>query len=59
MEGAAIAQVCAEHQTSFVLIRIISDKADGYAHDNLQAFSEKLASRYASGIIQEILKLLD
>lgn len=59
MEGAAIAQVCAEHQTPFILIRIISDKADGYAHDNLQAFSEKLASQYASGIIQQILKLLD
>lgn len=59
MEGAAIAQVCAEHQIPFILIRIISDKADGSAHDNLQAFSEKLASRYASGIVQQLLKLLD
>lgn len=57
MEGAAVAQVCAEYQTPYTLIRIISDKADNSAIISLQDFSVKLASHYASGIIQEILKL--
>lgn len=57
MEGAAVAQVCAEYQVPYILIRIISDKADNSAIISLQDFSVKLASHYASGIIQEILKL--
>jgi adenosylhomocysteine nucleosidase len=58
MEGAAVAQVCAEYKVPYTLIRIISDKADNSAIISLQEFSIKLASHYASGIIQEILKLL-
>ncbi len=57
MEGAAVAQVCAEYKIPSTLIRIISDKADNSAIISLQEFSVKLASHYASGIIQEILKL--
>lgn len=57
MEGAAVAQVCAEYKIPYTLIRIISDKADNSAIISLQEFSIKLASHFASGIIQEILKL--
>lgn len=57
MEGAAVAQVCAEYQIPYTLIRIISDRANNSAIISLQEFSVKLASHYASGIIQEILKL--
>lgn len=58
MEGAAVAQVCAEYKVPYTLVRIISDKADNSAIISLQDFSVKLASHYASGIIQEILKRL-
>ena len=57
MEGAAVAQVCAEYQIPYILIRTISDRADESAIVSLQDFSVKVASRYASGIVQEILKL--
>lgn len=57
MEGAAVAQVCAEYQIPYTLIRIISDKADNSAIISLQEFSIKLASHFASGIVQEILNL--
>lgn len=59
MEGAAVAQVCAEYHLPYILIRTISDKANESAHVNLQDFFVKVASHYASGIIQEILPLLD
>lgn len=58
MEGAAVAQVCAEYKHPYILIRIISDKANDSAHNSLQDFSVKAASHYASGIIQETLLLL-
>jgi len=58
MEGAAVAQVCAEYQIPYILIRTISDKANESAHVSLQDFSVKVASHYASGIVQEILNLL-
>ncbi len=58
MEGAAVAQVCAEYQIPCILIRTISDNADESAILSLQDFSVKTASYYSSGMIQEILKLL-
>jgi adenosylhomocysteine nucleosidase len=57
MEGAAVAQVCAEYQIPYTLIRTISDKANDSALDSLQDFSVKVASHYSSGIVQEVLKL--
>jgi len=43
MEGAAIAQVCTLTNTPFVVIRAISDKADGTAHEDFPAFVEQTA----------------
>ena len=59
MEVAAVAQVCAEYQIPYILIRTISDKANEAALVSLQDFLVKIASRYSSGIIQEILKVMD
>lgn len=57
MEGAAVAQICDDYQKPYTLVRIISDKANADAFASLEEFSEKLASHYASGIVQEFLKL--
>lgn len=58
MEGAAVAQVCAEYQIPYILIRTVSDKANDGAITSLQDFSREVASHYSSGMVQEILKLL-
>ncbi|UVI27869.1 5'-methylthioadenosine/adenosylhomocysteine nucleosidase [Paenibacillus spongiae] len=43
MEGAALAQVCAMNDTPFVVIRAMSDKADGSAHVNFSEFTVEAA----------------
>lgn len=43
MEGAALAQVCAMNETPFVVIRAMSDKADGTAHVNFADFTVEAA----------------
>ncbi|MFS0727730.1 5'-methylthioadenosine/adenosylhomocysteine nucleosidase [Paenibacillus sp. 1P07SE] len=43
MEGAALAQVCAMNGIPYVVIRSISDKADGSAHVNFPEFTVKAA----------------
>lgn len=43
MEGAAVAQVCTLNSLPFVIIRSMSDKADGSAHMNYQEFVEQAA----------------
>ncbi|RKN86680.1 5'-methylthioadenosine/adenosylhomocysteine nucleosidase [Paenibacillus ginsengarvi] len=45
MEGAAVAQVCAMNGTPYVVIRSMSDKADGSAHVNFAEFTVKAADR--------------
>lgn len=45
MEGAAVAQVCAMNGTPFVIIRSMSDKADGSAHVNFGEFAVRSAER--------------
>ena len=57
MEGAAIAQVCSEHNTPYLVIRTISDKADHSAAIDFQAFVDQIASHYSSGILREYLEL--
>ncbi|EHQ59578.1 adenosylhomocysteine nucleosidase [Paenibacillus dendritiformis C454] len=43
MEGAAVAQVCHIHAIPFVIIRSMSDKADGSAHVNFAEFTVEAA----------------
>ncbi|AHM56781.1 5'-methylthioadenosine/S-adenosylhomocysteine nucleosidase MtnN [Peptoclostridium acidaminophilum DSM 3953] len=43
MEGASVAHVCALNKIPFVIIRAMSDKADGSAHVNYSEFVEAAA----------------
>lgn len=56
MEGAAIAHACYLSQVPFVIIRAMSDKADGTAHENFDAFSRQAAAT-SSRIVEQLLKL--
>ncbi len=47
MEGGAIAQACALNNTPFVVIRAISDLADGSASDSYEQFERKAAENCA------------
>lgn len=58
MEGAAVGQVCAEHQIPYNLIRTISDKASHDAHLDFPKFLAQVASHYSAGILRELLTLL-
>jgi adenosylhomocysteine nucleosidase len=51
MEGAAIAQACYLNETPYVIIRAISDKADGSAHEDYDEFVKKAAKRSAAAVM--------
>jgi 5''-methylthioadenosine/S-adenosylhomocysteine nucleosidase len=55
MEGAAVAQVCYEHNVDYIVFRVISDKADEHANINFPRFIEKAASHFTRGIIQQFV----
>ena len=57
MEGAAIAQVCTMADTPFVILRAISDKADGTDHIDYPLF-EKKAARYCAELTCNMLSKL-
>ncbi|GAA4717246.1 5'-methylthioadenosine/adenosylhomocysteine nucleosidase [Brevibacillus fulvus] len=57
MEGAAVGQVCAMNEVPFVIVRSMSDKADGSAHVNFAEFTE-LAARRSFAIVQSMLQQL-
>jgi adenosylhomocysteine nucleosidase len=57
MEGAAVAQVCSMNNTPFVVIRSMSDKADGSAHVNFAEFTVQ-ASENSYRIVEQMLKRL-
>ena len=48
MEGGAIAQVCCQNNIPFVIIRAISDKADGSADMDFAEFMKAAAARCAA-----------
>lgn len=54
MEGAAVAQVCSEYHIPFVVIRVISDKANHQSSIDFQKFISEVASSYSKGIIQNL-----
>jgi adenosylhomocysteine nucleosidase len=58
MEGAAVAQVCHEHDIPYVIIRTISDKADHSATIDFPAFVSEVATHYADGIVEGIYSQL-
>lgn len=56
MEGAAVGQVCHLNEIPFVIIRSLSDKADGSANVNFLEFT-KLASSRSYQIVDKMLEL--
>lgn len=58
MEGAAVAHVCYLNEVPFVIIRSISDKADGSADVNFQQFV-KLASLHSYKIVHYMFEHWD
>ena len=54
MEGASIAAVCTQFGKPFVVIRAMSDKADGNAHESVDNMGD-LAADHSSSIVIEML----
>lgn len=54
MEGAAVAQVCFEHDTPLTVIRIISDTADEKSPTDFMHFIETVASTFSAKIIEAL-----
>lgn len=55
MEGAAVAQICFEHDIPFGVVRIVSDNSNSDAHVDFQDFIETRACIYSLGIIKNYL----
>ena len=58
MEGAAVAQVCYEHQIPFVVLRTISDAANDTAAHDFPAFLQHVAGPYATHWMNAFLQHL-
>jgi adenosylhomocysteine nucleosidase len=56
MEGAALAQVCYEHDVPCAVVRTISDTADDHAHASFSSFLTDIAGTYSSGILQRFFE---
>jgi 5'-methylthioadenosine/S-adenosylhomocysteine nucleosidase len=56
MEGAAVAQVCSRNKTPFVVIRTISDRADGSAPEDFSKILP-LAAANAAAVTRQILAM--
>ncbi len=57
MEGAAVAAICIKYQIPFVVIRALSDKADGNAHESYDNFID-IAGGNSCRIVMKFLKSL-
>ena len=55
MEGAAVAQVCADYGLPFAALRTISDRADDVAHADFNRFIGAVASRYSLAMLSQWL----
>ena len=55
MEGAAVAQACADFGQPFAVLRTISDSADDDAHADFSSFVSAVAGRYTRAIIDDWL----
>jgi adenosylhomocysteine nucleosidase len=56
MEGAAVAQVCAEYGVPLAVVRTISDAAGDHAATDFSAFLTQVASVYSHGILERLLR---
>lgn len=57
MESAPIAQVCTDFNTPFLIIRAVSDKADGSSNIAFEDFLP-IASKNSARLVEEIVSLL-
>ena len=57
MEGAAVAVVCVNYGVPFVVIRCLSDKADGEAHESYENLAEDAANQ-SSRVVLRMLKAI-
>ena len=58
MEGAAAAVVCIKYETPFIVIRALSDKADGNAHESYENFGD-IAANNSSRIVLKMLESIN
>ena len=58
MEGAAVAQVCADFGVRCAVLRCISDRADDAAHTDFTRFIDEVASLLAHAVVLEALPRL-
>ena len=56
MEGAAVAQACADFGRPFAVLRTISDRADDSAHVDFARFIAEVASVYTRAIVEDWLE---
>lgn len=56
MEGAALAQVCADYAVPFAAVRTISDRADDLAHTDFARFVRQVAGRYSHAVLSTWLQ---
>ena len=57
MEGGAIAQVCTLNNTPFVIVRAISDLANGQAAQSYEQFERKAAEDCANIVIESVKRI--
>lgn len=55
MEGAAVAQICYEHEIPCTIVRTISDSADDSAAVDFEPFARHVASNYSIAIVSVLL----
>lgn len=56
MEGAAVAQICHEYELPCGVLRTVSDRADAAAPVDFKAFLQRVASPYATGILNRFIQ---
>lgn len=55
MEGAAVAQVCADFARPFAVLRTVSDRADDAAHLDFARFVDEVAAEFSRDIVRAAL----
>jgi len=58
MEGAAVAQVCADFARPFGVVRTVSDRADDAAHGDFARFIAEVAAEFSRDIVRATLPQL-
>ena len=58
MEGAAVAQVCADFGRPFGIVRTVSDRADDAAHVDFARFIDDVAAEFSRDIVRATLPRL-